>query len=180
MPMPEGLQEHPTPAQVYEVGVNFATLLRHLFTHPQFYFQEPPTATIAKLDPERTPKALFFVTDFIQNTYVSNVLPLLPPGITRRCKALANPWAYADSNYQWEWVWDAEAGAMKDVAGKVIEFPQLSSPALKDNLTDLFTRNLLAKKLITGSSSDPKARALLGGQAFDFGDDVRTAAEKLD
>ncbi|KAI1822430.1 hypothetical protein F4861DRAFT_391414 [Xylaria intraflava] len=180
MPMPSTASEHPTPAQAYELGTSFATILRHLFTHPEFQYQEPPTASVSKMDLERTPKALFFTADFIQNTYINNVLPYLPQGATRKCKELGNPWAYSDPNYQWEWVWDTEADTMKDMNGNEIGFPRLSSSQLQENHTDLRTRNFLAKKLVCGSASDPMAQALLGGRLFDFGDDTRAAVEKLD
>ncbi|KAI1432124.1 hypothetical protein GGR50DRAFT_624972 [Xylaria sp. CBS 124048] len=179
MPMPDAFSEHPTPAQAYELGVNFATLLRHLFNHPEFYYQEPPTAAVSKMDPVRTPKALFFTADFVQNTYVNHVLPYLPQGATRKCKELGNPWAYADPNYQWEWTWDAGAGVMKDTRGNVIQFPTLPKSRLEDNNTDLHSRNFLAMMLICENMNDPKAQELLGGRSFDFGDDVRTAMEKI-
>ncbi|KAI3323730.1 hypothetical protein HD806DRAFT_72258 [Xylariaceae sp. AK1471] len=180
MSMPKMLAEHPTPAQVYELGVIYATILRHVFTHPEFHYQEPPTAVISKPDLERTPKGLFFTADFLQNTYINNVLPYLPQGATRKCKELANPWAYADASYQWEWTWDAEAGAMKDRNGNVVEFPRLSKSQVEGNAVDLGTRNFFAKKLISENGSDDKAKALLGGRTIDFGEGARAAVEKLD
>jgi hypothetical protein len=181
MPMPRILAEHPTPAQAYELGVIYATILRHVYTHPEFHYQEPPTAAIAKQDLERTPKGLFFVADFLQNTYINNALPYLPQGATRKCKELANPWAYADPSYRWEWAWDAEAGALKDIAsGTVIEFPRLSESHVMGNAVDLGTRNFFAKKLILENESDGKVKAMLGGRIIDFGDEARAAVAKLD
>jgi hypothetical protein len=178
MPMPQTVGEHPTPAQAFELGVKYATLLRHLYNHPDFKYQEPPTAAVAKLDLEKTPKGLYFTTEFVQTTYVNNVLPYLPQGASRKCKDLANPWAYEDPNYKWEWTWDAEAGALKDAEGNVVEFPRLSTFRAESIAMDLVTRNFLVKKLILEGSSDPKTTAILGGQ--DFGDEVRAMAEQLE
>ncbi|TGJ87104.1 hypothetical protein E0Z10_g1704 [Xylaria hypoxylon] len=179
MPMPTALSEHPTPAQAYELGVIYSAILRHVFTHPEFRYQEPPTADISKIDLERTPKGLFFTADFLQNTYIKNVLHFLPQGATRKCKELANPWAYADSGYQWEWTWDAEASAMKDTNGNVIEFPRLSTSQVKDNAADLVTRNFFAKKLLLENGTDFKIGRMIGGP-IDFGEDARAAVRKLD
>ncbi|KAI3341454.1 hypothetical protein F4824DRAFT_448936 [Ustulina deusta] len=180
MPMPKTLSQHPTPAQAYELGVIYSAILRHVFTHPEFYYEEPPTAVISKIDHDRTPRGLFFTADFIQNTYVNNVLPFLPQGATRKCKELANPWAHADPNYQWEWTWDAEAGAMKDANGTVIEFPRLSASQVTEHATDLGTRNFFAKKLVWENETDLKAKMMLGGRTIDFGEDARAAVAKLD
>ncbi|KAJ2994198.1 hypothetical protein NUW58_g1624 [Xylaria curta] len=171
--------QHPTSAQAYELGVTYATILRHVYSHPDFHYQEPPTALISKVDLERTPKGLFFTVEFLQNTYVNNVIPLLPQGATRKCKELGNPWAFADPNYQWEWTWDAESGTMKDADGNAIAFPKLSLSRVKENASDLVTRNLFAKMLILENGTDPRAQALVGGRPIDFGQDARAAAEKL-
>ncbi|KAI1354261.1 hypothetical protein F5Y01DRAFT_26794 [Xylaria sp. FL0043] len=178
--MPRTLSQHPTPAQAYELGVTYSTILRHVFTHPEFKYLEPPTAIISKIDHHRTPKGLFFTAEFLQNTYINNVLPFLPQGATRKCKELANPWAYADPEYQWEWTWDAEAGAMKDTNGNVIEFPRLPASQVKAHATDLGTRNFFAQKLLLENETDPKAAMLLGGRTIDFGEDARAAVRKLD
>ncbi|KAI0401211.1 hypothetical protein F4802DRAFT_440763 [Xylaria palmicola] len=180
MPMPKSLAQHPTPAQAYELATIYSTLLRHIYNHPEFHYQEPPTADISKVDLQRTPKGLFFTAEFIQNTYIKNVIPLLPEGATRKVKELGNPWAYADPNYQWEWTWDAAAGAMKDAGGNVVGFPRLPPSQAKENAFDISTRNFFAKKLVLENGTDPKAQALVGGTTFDFGADARAAAEKLD
>ncbi|KAI1809214.1 hypothetical protein GGS20DRAFT_333977 [Poronia punctata] len=174
------LGEHPTPAQAYELGATYAALLRHLFNHPQFVYQEPPTAEISKMDLERTPAGLFFTADFIQNTYIKNVLPYLPQGASRRCKELANPWAYADPNYKWDWTWHTQTGVMKDTDGNVVEFPRLPPSQVADIAKDLMTRNLFARKLILENEGDPMARMMLGGRSFDFGHGARAEANKLD
>ncbi|KAI0973024.1 hypothetical protein F4678DRAFT_35395 [Xylaria arbuscula] len=179
MPMPRILSQHPTPAQAYELGTIYSAILRHVFTHPEFYYLEPPTAIIYKIDHERTPIGLYFTADFLQRTYVKNVLPFLPQGASRKCKELANPWAYADPNYQWEWTWDAEAGAMRNSSGAVIEFPRLSSTTVKEHATDIGTRNFFAKKLLLENETDPKAKILLGNRNIDFGEDARAAVAKL-
>lgn len=174
--------DHPTPAEAYELGVTYAALLRHVYGHPEFQYKEPPTAVAAKVDLERTPKGLFFTADFLQNTYVNNVIPLLPDGATRKCKELGNPWAYADPNYTWEWTWDASTGTMQDAEGKKVAapFPKLSAAKLMENTIDLSTRNFFAKKLLLENETDPKAQAMLGGRAIDFGEAARAAAAKLD
>ncbi|KAI1740589.1 hypothetical protein F4680DRAFT_92568 [Xylaria scruposa] len=179
MPMPENFSEHPAPAQAFELGVTYASILRHIYNHSDFHYQEPPTALVSKVDLERTPKGLFFTADFIQNTYVNYVLPYLPEGASRKCKELGNPWAFADPNYQWEWTWDAQAGAMKDANGNVVEFPKLPKSRQKQIAADLVGRNFFAKKLVLENETDLKARMLLGGQTIDFGPDARAATEKL-
>ncbi|KAI0502825.1 hypothetical protein F5B22DRAFT_631945 [Xylaria bambusicola] len=172
--------EHPTPAQVYEAGTIYATILRHVMNYPDFHYHEPPTAIIAKIDLDRTPNGLLFTYDFVQTTYTDYVLPFLPQGATRKCKELANPWAYADPNYQWEWTWDAEAGAMKDASGAVVDFPRLPLSQVNALASDLFMRGFLVKKVILENGTDMKARTMVGGQPVDFGEEARAAASKLD
>ncbi|KAI0485550.1 hypothetical protein F4859DRAFT_511748 [Xylaria cf. heliscus] len=180
MVMPSSFAQHPTPAQAHELGVIYATLLRQIYSHPDFHFQEPPTALVSKVDLKRTPKGLFDTAEFIQNTYVNWVIPYLPQGASRKCKDLGNPWAFADPNYEWEWTWDAEAGAMKDANGNVIEFPKLPRSRVKEIGADISSRGFVTKKLILENGTDLKSQMLLGGRPFDFGADVRAAAEKLD
>ncbi|KAI8634035.1 hypothetical protein F5Y19DRAFT_411768 [Xylariaceae sp. FL1651] len=163
---PRKPEEHPSPAQAYELAVNYATLLRHLFTHPQYGAQPPP--------------GLKHTTEFVQNTHEKFVMPFLPKDSSKKCKELANPWAYADPNHKWEWTWDTEAGAMKDMNGKVVEFPRLPKSKLHERCSDILTRGLMAKTLILDNETDFKARILLGGQTFDFGEGARAAARKLD
>ncbi|KAI1329353.1 hypothetical protein F5Y16DRAFT_366618 [Xylariaceae sp. FL0255] len=174
----DNLETHPTPAQAYELAVNHAVLIRALRKHPEFKYQEPPTAYICKVDPSTSP-GLYFVTDLVEKNYVEHCLPLLPAGATRKCKELSNPWAYADPNYQWEWTWDAEAGAMKDASGNVIEFPRLSPSQVRENVTDMAGRGFIVKKIILENETDTKAQAFLGGRKMDFGEEARAAAAKL-
>lgn len=180
MRMPQNLYEHPTPAQVYELGTIYATILRHVLAHPDFHFLEPPTAIIANIDYDRTPRGLFWVAEFLQNTYINNVLPFLPEGASRKCKELGNPWAYADPNYQWEWTWDAEESAMKDANGTVVEFPRLPTSKVYENQSDIVSRAVFARKLVLENGTDIKAQLLLGGQPIDFGEDARAAVRRLD
>lgn len=86
-----------------------AALLRHLYSHPKYRYREPPTATRFQLDLDRAPLGLFWVTDFVQNTFSHFVMPFLPAAA--RCRALANPWAHADASIRWAWEWDADADA---------------------------------------------------------------------
>ncbi|KAI1077425.1 hypothetical protein F5B20DRAFT_583420 [Whalleya microplaca] len=167
------------PAEAYDLAAKHATLLRSLFNHTQFHYLGPPTAERYPVDLERTSPALYFLTDFVQNTYVEFVIPFLPAGATRKVKEIANPWAYADPNYHWEWTWDAEANAIKDASGNSVPFPTLSPAVVKDKISDLIMRSMMAKKLILENETDPKARLLLGGQTFDFGEEVRTNLENL-
>ncbi|KAF2969414.1 hypothetical protein GQX73_g4168 [Xylaria multiplex] len=180
MPQRRAFTEHPTPAKAYELGVIFATILRHVYTHPEFHYLEPPTADVAKMDLDHTPRGLFFTADFIQNTYMSNIIPFLPPDATRKCKELANAWAYADPTYQWEWVWDAEAGVMKDTDGNIVEFPRLPAVEVHDHAGDLATRNFFIKKLLLENGTDPQAKILMGGHAIDFGEDTKAEVQKLE
>ncbi|KAK7747741.1 hypothetical protein SLS62_008885 [Diatrype stigma] len=178
MPLPNQIG-HPTPAQAFELAEKHATLLRHLFNHPQFKYLEPPTAQIYKVDPTTEP-ALRWVADFVQNTYVTCVIPFLPVGATRKCKALGNPWAYADASYPWEWEWDGQSGALKDASGTVVEFPKLPARDAKDKVGDVVTRGFMTKKIVLENATDPKARLMIGGKTFDFGEDIKEAVRNLD
>ncbi|RYP41657.1 hypothetical protein DL767_000862 [Monosporascus sp. MG133] len=178
MPLPKRIG-HPTPAQAYELAEKHAALLRQLYNHPQFKYLEPPTATIYKIDPNTEP-ALFWVADFVQNTYVNYIIPFLPAGASRKCKALANPWAHADPNYQWEWEWDAQAGILKDASGKPVEFPRLPESQAKEKVSDVVTRGFMTKKIVLENETDVKARLMIGGKTFDFGEDIKNAVRNLD
>ncbi|KAJ3571848.1 hypothetical protein NPX13_g5239 [Xylaria arbuscula] len=178
--MPTTTTEHPTPAQVYELGTIYSTILRHVYTHPDFHYQEPPTPPFAKIDYDRTPQGLFFTAEFLQNTYLTYVLPFLPKGASRKCKEPGNPWAYADPNYQWEWTWDDEEGALKDRSGAVVEFPRLSASESEAHQGDLVGRNFFAKKLVLENATDFKVQLMIGGRPIDFGEDARAAVSKLD
>ncbi|KAI1487812.1 hypothetical protein F5X96DRAFT_124553 [Biscogniauxia mediterranea] len=172
---------HPTPAQVYASAVAHAALLRAIFNHPEFKYLEPPTALICKMDTARTPAPLLWVADFVQKTYIGYVVPFLPAGATRKCRDIANPWAYADPAARWEYTWDpAGDGALKDADGNVVPFPRLPEAQAFDKLSDTVGRDFMAKKLILENGTDVKARLMLGGQTFDFGEEVRAAAAKLD
>lgn len=174
------MSEHPSPAEVYRTATAYAALMRALYGHPAYIFVQPPTADFIRPDLARTPKALGWVTDFAEKTYVEYVLPLLPQGATRRCRALANPWAYADAAYPWSLTWDADAAALKDAStGDALAFPQLEPARARELATDALTRGLMVQKLVLENESDPKARMLLGGSPFDFGDDVKAAARNL-
>ncbi|KAI0161478.1 hypothetical protein GGR57DRAFT_359628 [Xylariaceae sp. FL1272] len=172
--------EHPDPARAYELGIKHATLLRHLWTHPQFFFQEPPTPEICKVDFNRTSRGVYFITEFVENTYVKYVMPFLPQGATRKCKELGNPWAYKDPDYKWEWSWDASTSTLKDADGNQIAFPRLSDDDGREGAADIFTRGFMIKKIILENDSDPKATALLGGQSIDFGEEAKAVARSLD
>lgn len=167
---------HPSPAQAMEVAVTYAELLRVLYGHPQYNYEEPPTAAVRKIG-ESTPAQLVFATDFVEKTYIDYVIPFLPPGATRKCKIIANPWAYADPNYQWEWEWDAATGTMKSSNGTVVEFPRVPQAKVQEMLGDLFSRGFMAKSILE-NGSDPKVTAIIGGP-FDFGEEVVRASERL-
>ncbi|KKY36670.1 hypothetical protein UCDDA912_g03342 [Diaporthe ampelina] len=178
MPIPQDFS-HPSPSQVMEFAALYAELLRSVFNHPQFKYLEPPTATICKIDTDSTPAPLLYASDFVQKTYIRNVIPWLPAGATRKCKILANPWAFADPDYRWEWEWDAATGSMKTADGAVVDFPRFSQANAKEMLGDLLFRGFMAKKAILENGTDPKATLMMGGP-FDFGQEVRQACEKLD
>lgn len=177
MAIPENFS-HPSPAQAMQLAIVYSELLRALYGHPQFKYLEPPTAAVCKID-ESTPPPLFFAADFVQSTYINNVIPFLPAGATRKCKVIANPWAFADPDYQWEWEWDAATGTMKSADGAAVEFPRHPEAKVKEMLGDLYGRGFMAKKIILENNSDPKAMAMIGG-VFDFGEEARRACEKLD
>lgn len=156
----------------------YATLLRTLYLHTEFKYAQPPTAEFVKPSAD-TPSGLFWTADFAQNTYIKWIIPFLPANATRKCKEIANPWAWQDPNYQWEWSWDAETGTLKDANGESIAFPQLPISDSREKLDDLVGRGFMTKKLVLENGSDPKAQALLGGQSFDFGEEAKKAAEQI-
>ncbi|ORY62595.1 uncharacterized protein BCR38DRAFT_439194 [Pseudomassariella vexata] len=171
--------QHPSPSKAFELASKYATLLRVLFYHPRFKYAQPPTPEFIRPDGEKTPVALLLVSDFVQRTYVDNVIPFLPAGATRKCKAIGNPWAQHDPNYQWEWEWDARAGVFKDASGSVIGMPILAENEAMKNIGDVTTRTLMAKKCILENGTDVKARLIIGGNAFDFGE-VQKAMRDID
>ncbi|KAI5924201.1 hypothetical protein F4810DRAFT_149775 [Camillea tinctor] len=179
--MPGDELSHPTPAEAYASAVAHAAVVRAVFGHPQFKYLEPPTAMICKLDTKNTPMPLLWVADFVQSTYVKYVVPFLPAGATRKCKDIANPWAYADPDYKWEWTWDPTGdGALRDAEGKAVEFPRLPEQDAIEKVGDTVGRDFMAKKLILENGTDIKARLMLGGQEFDFGEEAKAAVAKLD
>ncbi|KAL7629663.1 hypothetical protein AAE478_001186 [Parahypoxylon ruwenzoriense] len=170
--MPGDKIKHPTPAEAFDLATKHAALLRGLFLDPRFKYLQPPTADFIRPNTVETPPALIFVSDFVQKTYIEYVIPFLPPGATRKCKAIGNPWAWNDPNYKWEWEWDAETSTLKDAAGNVKQFPRLQEREAVEKMTDLVGRGFMISKVILENRSDPKARLLVGGQTFDFGDEV--------
>jgi hypothetical protein len=165
---------HPTPREAFELARAHADLLRALFNHPAFVYMSPPTPQRYPVDAARTPAALLLVSEFVQTTFVEHVLPFLPTGATRRCRTLANPWAYADPDYKWDWVWDDAAGELcAEADGAVQLFPDLGARAGARARSDIWTRGFLASKAICDNATDPKARMICGGQEFDFGEDAR-------
>ncbi|KAI1413301.1 hypothetical protein F5Y13DRAFT_28599 [Hypoxylon sp. FL1857] len=163
---------HPTPAEAFDQAAKHAALLRGLFLHPQYKYAQPPTADFIKPNALQTPKGLFFLADFVQRTYIEYVIPFLPAGATRKCKAIANPWAWSDPNYKWEWEWDAGTSTLKDADGNVKEFPKLSEKDAFQKQSDILSRGFMTRKIILENSTDPKARLMAGGEPFDFGEEV--------
>lgn len=178
MPLSNDLTQHPTPAQAFELATQYATLLRTLFLHPEFKYAQPPTAEFVKPDPTNH-IGLFWVSDFVQNTYVEFVVPFLPAGATRKCKAIGNPWAYEDPAYAWEWTWDPATETLKDGEGNVKEFPRLSAAVAREKVTDVITRGMMVKKLVLENAQDVKAQILIGGAPYDFGEDVHKATKAI-
>jgi hypothetical protein len=171
---------HPTPAQAFKLAANHAALLRHLYNHPEYKYLSPPTARIYKTDFDNTAPALIFVSDFVETTYISCVIPFLPARATRKCRDIANPWAYADPAHEWEWVWDAGSGELKDREGKVVPFPRLGGVDAKDKMGDMHLRSFMVQKLILENGTDPKARLMVGGKVFDFGQDAKDVAATVE
>ncbi|KAK8138347.1 hypothetical protein PG984_001727 [Apiospora sp. TS-2023a] len=174
---------HPTPAEAFELGTNYAALLRALYGNPQYKFAQPPTAEFIKPAADTHP-GLFFVTDFVEKTYIKYVAPFLPQGASRKCRALSNPWAYADPNYVWTWEWDPETSTMWDKKGgdeeqDEVPFPKLPENKAKAMISDAWSRGFMAQKIILENETDPKARALAGGQPFDFGPEAREIVAKV-
>ncbi|KAI2464924.1 hypothetical protein F4781DRAFT_50292 [Annulohypoxylon bovei var. microspora] len=170
--MPGDQIQHPTPAEAFKQAANHAALLRGLFLHPRFKYAQPPTADFIKPDTAATPMALFFVADFVQTTYIEYVVPFLPAGATRKCKAVANPWAWSDPDYGFEWEWDEQSATLRDADGNVKEFPRLPSREAVEKVGDVMSRGFMARKVILENATDPKAQMMAGGQTFDFGEEV--------
>ncbi|KAH6659185.1 hypothetical protein BKA67DRAFT_543801 [Truncatella angustata] len=180
MPADNEAFTHPTPRQAFDLARKHAELLRHLFNHPQYVYSSPPTAARYPTDTSRTPVALLMVTDFVQTTYVEHVLPFLPPGASRRVREVGNPWAYADAGHVWEWEWDEEKGEIRDKRdGAVQEFPSLGDAKGTEMRGDVWSRAFMAGKCICENGTDPKAKLMIGGQSFDFGEDARRIITSL-
>ncbi|KAI1874966.1 hypothetical protein JX265_003650 [Neoarthrinium moseri] len=169
-----------TPRQAFALARSHAELLRQLFNHPEFKYTEPPTSVRYPVDVDRTPPALLMVSDFVQTTYVEHVLPLLPAGTSRKCKDVGNPWAFADPNYSWEWTWDESAGELRDAQGAKIDFPVLPKARAIELRGDVYSRSFMAHKCICENDSDVKARMMIGGQSFDFGEEARRIIKSLE
>ncbi|KAI1378063.1 hypothetical protein F4677DRAFT_414339 [Hypoxylon crocopeplum] len=163
---------HPTPAEAFELAAKHSALLRAIFLDPRFKYLQPPTADFIKPDTDQTPMAMLFVADFIQQTYIEYVIPFLPAGATRKCKAIANPWAWSDPDYKWEWEWDAQTSTLKDADGNVMQFPKLPDSNAIKKMGDVLGRGFMTRKVVLENGTDPKARLLSGGEAFDFGGEV--------
>ncbi|KAI0484366.1 hypothetical protein GGR56DRAFT_613520 [Xylariaceae sp. FL0804] len=69
-----------------DLAIRYATLLRHLYEHPEFKYTQsvPPLPDMA-----RPPMGLRHTAKFVQRTYLEHVLPFLPPGNDRRCRTRA-------------------------------------------------------------------------------------------
>ncbi|KAI0379354.1 hypothetical protein F5Y04DRAFT_259607 [Hypomontagnella monticulosa] len=170
--MPGDELKHPTPTEAFDLAAKHAALLRGLFLDPRFKYAQKPTADFVKPDAEQTPLALLFVSDFVQRTYIDYVIPFLPAGSTRKCKDIANPWAWDDPNYQFEWVWNAAAARLEDASGNVKEFPKLQNNEAVEKMGDLVGRGFMVRKAVLENRTDPKAKLLLGGEPFDFGEEI--------
>ncbi|KAI0165381.1 hypothetical protein GGR52DRAFT_106225 [Hypoxylon sp. FL1284] len=180
--MPTGRDpiKHPSPAEAFKLASQHSALLRALFLDPRYKYDEPPTADFIKPDVDATPKALFFVADFVQETYINYVIPFLPAGATRKCKAVANPWAWSDPDYKWEWEWDAETSTLKDADDKVLEFPKHPDSLGASKMSDVLSRGFLTKKIVLENGTDPKARLMIGGNTFDFSEEARRLVRETD
>ncbi|CAH0053810.1 unnamed protein product [Clonostachys solani] len=168
-----------TTCQVYELAVDYAALLRALFGDPGFKFLQKPTAEVSAIDTENTHMGLFWVTDFVQTTYIDNILPFLPSHASRKTKELGNPWAYGDSSYQWELTWDAEAGALKDKNGNSATFPTVAQAEVKSKMENLVSRGFMIKKLVFDNGSDFMAKMAMGGQTYNFSDEAKAIITKI-
>ncbi|KAK8114391.1 hypothetical protein PG999_006460 [Apiospora kogelbergensis] len=162
---------HPTPAEAYELACNYAALLRALYTNPQFRFQETPTPEIAKVSKE-THMGLFFVTDFVENTYVKHVLPYLPAGGLSTLPRPRQPW-----DPESQTMWDKKGSDAEEE--EEVPFPTFPESDAREMVSDIWTRGFMAQKIIVENETDPKARALAGGQPFDFGPEARELVKKV-
>ncbi|KAH7324771.1 hypothetical protein B0I35DRAFT_475989 [Stachybotrys elegans] len=165
-------------AHDYQLAVRHAALLRALYAHPRIQFLEPPTPEIHKFDKDRTNPGVFFLADFVQNTYVKYILPLLPPGASRKCKELGNPWAYADASFPWEWTWDADTSTFKDSQGNAVPFPAVPQSERTSLTVDIRTRTMTVEMLI-GDRAIPLQQQMMGLGGVDLGDDVKNAQKDV-
>jgi hypothetical protein len=164
---------------VYELAVDYAALLRALFADPGFKFLEKPTAEVSAIDTNNTHMGLFFTADFVQTTYIDNILPFLPQHASRKTKELSNPWAYGNPSYQWELAWDAEAGALKDKNGSSATFPTLPQAEVKDKLENLVSRGFMIKKIVFENGTDFTAKMAMGGRTYNFSDKAKAMITKI-
>lgn len=56
----------------------------------------------------------------------------------------------------------------------------MSDEDSKGKLADIWSRAFITAKIALENSTDVKARLLVGGSEFDFGEEVREAARKID
>ena len=50
---------------------------------------------------------------------------------------------------------------------------------VQEKNTDVLTRGMMTKILITKNDTDAKAKMIMGGEAFDFGEEARAAVQPL-
>lgn len=161
-----------------ELATTYATLLHAIFYHPLYKYDQPPTADFVKPSAD-TPVALIWTADFTQSTYIERIIPFLPAGATRKCRDIGNPWAQADPSYAWTWTWDAASETLKDERGEAVKFPTLPKREVFEKMSDVITRGMMTKKLVLENRTDTKAQLLLGGAAFDFGEEARKVAAHI-
>lgn len=170
---------HPGPRDVFNLARKYAELLRAIYTHPEFKYFETPTAAWQPIDTKNTPTPLLMVSNSVQTTYIEYIIPFLPAGATRKTREISNPWAYADPAYEWEWEWDEERGELRSKAdGQAQPFPDLGA-AGTEKRGDVVLRSMIACKCICENATDPKAKLIIGGESFDFGEDANRLATEL-
>ncbi|KAK8088807.1 hypothetical protein PG997_003768 [Apiospora hydei] len=172
---------HPTPAEAFELGSNYAALLRALYGNPAYCFDGRDDEARRRHAPGPVLRHRLRREDVHQAR-----APLPAPGATRRCRALANPWAYADPSYAFTWEYDPESQTMwykkggdDDENEEEVPFPKLPEKQAREMISDAWTRGFMAQKIILENATDPKARALAGGEVFDFGPEAREIVRKV-
>jgi len=145
----------PSPKERFALAEQHARLLNALHSHPGIATKADGSKEV---DRARTHPTLYNVMDFVRSTYTKYIVQTLPPDATKNCKALAIQ----------------PAQDLTENKDKLADSLYPSMEGLADKWQDAVTRGVMISMIIL----DPGRQAMFGG-AFDFGSDVKAAAEAL-